>query len=177
MPPVSKTKSPAVGGEAREKRRVRVRKISHGGTGKKTQAVRGDVAAGSMPMKQPESEQKKDDNKHGPAVGGKSAQPVVGSVGCRVGPAAPGRVVAAQIPKKDDYSDYDYSSISSYTDSDLEPPAVGRAEVESTAVRREAPKPCESDSSDSSRYDAHRRQRRQSPAKKAKAVMVLHQWS
>ena len=31
------------------------------GTGKKTQAVRGDVAAGSMPMKQPESKHKKDD--------------------------------------------------------------------------------------------------------------------
>ena len=73
MPPVSKTKSPAVGGEAREKRRVRVRKISHGGTGKKTQAVRGDVATGSMPMKQPESKQKKDDKNTRYAI--KAAQP------------------------------------------------------------------------------------------------------
>ena len=125
---------------------MRVRKISHGGTGKKTQAVRGDVATGSMPMKQPESKQKKDDKKHeihnksgpasspGPAVGGKSAQPVVGSVGCRVGPAAPGRVAAAQIPKKDDsYSDDDYSS--TYSDSDSEPPAVGGAEAESVGSR------------------------------------------
>ena len=81
MPVASSSKPPAVGGEARKKKRVR--KISHGGTGKKTQAVRGDVATGSMPMKQPESKQKKDDKKHeihnksgpasspGPAVGGK----------------------------------------------------------------------------------------------------------
>ena len=60
------------------------------------------------------------------------------------------------------------SSYSSSSEPDFEPPAVGGAEVESAAVRREARKICESDSSDSSRYDAHRRQRRQSPAKKRK---------
>ena len=152
-PPDSKKKSPAVGGEAKEKRRVLVRKRSHGGQ-------RGEVAAGSMPMKQPVSIQKKDGKKHemhkksgpasspGPAVGGKSAQPVVGRVGCRAGPAA------------DSY----YSQ--SYSGSDTEPPAVGRAEVESTAVRREAP--CESESSDS-RHDRHHRLRRQSLAKKRKS--------
>ena len=177
MPPVSKKKSPAVGGEAKKKRRVLVRKRSHGGPGKKTQAVRGEVAAGSSQIQMQMPMKKKDGNKHeilkksgrasspGPAVAGKSAQPVVGSVGCRAGPAAPGRVVAAQIPKKDDsYSDYHSSS---YRDSDYEPPAVGGAEVGSTAVRGEAP--CVSDSSDDSRYDMHRRQRRQSPAKKSKS--------
>ena len=61
------------------------------------------------------------------------------------------------------------SSYSSSSDSDYDHPAVGGAEVESTAVRREAPKPCESDSSYSSRYDRHRRLRRQSPAKKRKS--------
>merc|ERR1711884_988005 len=43
------------------------------GTGKKTQAVRGDVAAGSMPMKQPESKQKKDDKNTRYTI--KAAQP------------------------------------------------------------------------------------------------------
>ena len=115
MPPDSKKKSPAVGGEAKEKRRVLVRKRS---PGKKTQAVRGEVAAGSSQI-QMQMPMKKDGNKHeirkksgpasspGPAVGGKSA-PAVGRAGCRAGPAE----------ECDSY-------YSSYSDSDYEPPAVG----------------------------------------------------
>ena len=80
----------------------------------------------------------------GQAVGGKSA-PAVGRVGCRVGPA-------------EEWDSY-YSS--SYSDSDYEPPAVGGAEVESAL--------CVSDSNSDSSYDAYRRQRRQSPAKKRKS--------
>ena len=124
--PVSKKKSPAVGGEAKKKRRVLVWKRSRGGPGKNTQAVRGEVATGSSQI-QMQMPMKKDGNKHeirkksgpasspGPAVGGKS-DPAVGRIGCRAGPAVPGRVVAARIPKED--MDSYYSS--SYSDSDFE---------------------------------------------------------
>ena len=90
MPPVSEKKSPAIGGEAKKKRRVLVRKKkrrvlvrkrSHGGPGKKTQAVRGEVAAGSsqiqmqMPMKKKDGKQHEIRKKSGPAS---SPGPAVG---------------------------------------------------------------------------------------------------
>ena len=144
----------AVGGEAKKKRvRMHVRKKRRGGQGKRPQPLAEKLLAQYRSAAQ--------------------VQPLADLPGWSAGT---GRVALRVV--KEEVEHY-----SSYSDSDYAHPAIGGVaapEVSIPAVRGDAL--CVSDSNSESDYDAHWRQRRQSPPSAKKAVMVLaellqHQWS